>query len=87
MCDCVISALGEEARKNLREVQQKLTQAEVNLGRQYSELVTGQSHTDMHHSCQGRYVPGNNSKIIIPKKIPFLIQSQGIKKPQRSTSI
>lgn len=58
MCNIsgVRSALGEEARKTLREVRQKLTQAKVNLGKQYSELVTGQSHMSMHHSCQGRYV-------------------------------
>ena len=56
MLQLLHSALGEDARKTLKEMQQKLTQAKVNLGKQYSELVTGQGHVSMHHSCQGRYV-------------------------------
>jgi hypothetical protein len=48
--------LSEDARKNLREARQKLAQASVNLGEKYSQLVTGESHRDMHHSCQGRCV-------------------------------
>lgn len=56
MLQLLHSALGEDARKTLKEVQQKLTQAKVNLGKQYSELVTGQGHMSMHHSCQGQYV-------------------------------
>ena len=46
--------LGKEAREALSKAEQELDQARVNLGEHYSRLNTGQSHANIHHTCQGR---------------------------------
>ena len=51
----VQSTLGEEARKICKETEQKLAQMTVNLGKEYTELVTGRKCKSIHHSHQGRF--------------------------------